>query len=106
MSSIIYDLIDNNSRIDRRFTSTQRVPDMISSKMSHHQTKMHSSRQRSLEHLIQKGPFNEDLDASLRDLRYFIIMEGIPNNSDGMVITFINYKNPIIEQTLISSPIV
>ena len=46
---------------------------------------MHSSRQRNLDFLIQKGPLNEDLDASLRDLRYFIITDGIPSNSDGMV---------------------
>jgi cell cycle arrest protein BUB2 len=41
--------------------------------------------QESFEHLLKKGPPNGDMASGLDELRYKILIDGIPSNSDGMV---------------------
>lgn len=41
--------------------------------------------QDSFEHLLRKGPQNGELASGLDELRYKILIDGIPSNSDGMV---------------------
>lgn len=41
--------------------------------------------QESFEHLLRKGPPNGDAASGLDELRYKILIDGIPSNSDGMV---------------------
>ena len=39
----------------------------------------------SFEQLLKNGPINGDLISGLDELRYKILIDGIPSNSDGMV---------------------
>jgi hypothetical protein len=41
--------------------------------------------QETFEHLLRKGPPNGDITSGLDELRYKILIDGIPSNSDGMV---------------------
>lgn len=41
--------------------------------------------QESFEHLLRKGPPNGDLVSGLDELRYKILIDGIPSRGDGMV---------------------
>lgn len=41
----------------------------------------------SFEHLLRNGPPNGDMISGLDELRYKILIDGIPSNSDGMVYT-------------------
>jgi cell cycle arrest protein BUB2 len=43
--------------------------------------------QEPFEHLLRKGPPNGDIVSGLEELRYKILIDGIPSNSDGMVDT-------------------
>lgn len=39
----------------------------------------------TLDFLMHKGPPNGDVDGGLEQLRYAVLTDGIPSNSDGMV---------------------
>jgi hypothetical protein len=44
-----------------------------------------AARSESFDQLLRKGPVNGDLVSGLDELRYKILIDGIPSNSDGMV---------------------
>jgi hypothetical protein len=44
-----------------------------------------AARTESFDQLLRKGPVNGDLVSGLDELRYKILIDGIPSNSDGMV---------------------
>jgi hypothetical protein len=39
----------------------------------------------TFDQLLRKGPLNGDVVSGLDELRYKILIDGIPSNSDGMV---------------------
>lgn len=49
----------------------------------------HAARPETFDQLLRKGPGHGELACGLDELRYKILIDGIPSNSEGMVRTHV-----------------